>query len=188
MEIGVISSKRELRYFLNEDAKALGISYRFPLISTTNSMIWLTNPIWKWTKLLRRLEYWENCHKETLSFVYRLFLRHRFVKLSNLLGISIPINTCGPGLAILHYGSIVISRHAKIGANVTINSCVNIGYHRGGAPSVGNNVYIGPGAKLFGPISIADGCKIGANAVVCKTCNSAESVLLGMPASRKHSQ
>lgn len=184
MEVEVISSKKELRRFLNEDARALGISYRFPVITTSNSMVWLTDPIWKWTKLLRHLEYWENCHQGILSFPYRLMLRHRFVKLSTFLGISIPINTCGPGLAILHYGSIVISRHAKIGSNVTINSCVNIGYHRGG-PIIGDNVYIGPGAKLFGPISIANNCKIGANAVVCNSCYSEGAVLLGIPASSR---
>lgn len=39
----------------------------------------------------------------------------------------------------------------------------------GGVPVLGDNVYIGPGAKIFGKVQIADGCKVGANAVVNKS-------------------
>jgi serine O-acetyltransferase len=43
---------------------------------------------------------------------------------------------------------------------------VNIGEANDGAPMIGDNVYIGPGAKIFGAITIGDGVAIGANAVV----------------------
>lgn len=48
---------------------------------------------------------------------------------------------------------------------------VNIGANQGSmkAPLIGNDVYIGPGAVIFGDIEIADGCYIGANAVVLKS-------------------
>lgn len=58
---------------------------------------------------------------------------------------------------------------------------MNIGAHHGGAPTIGDNVYIGPGAKIFSPITIADGVKIGANAVVCKDCLEPGAVLTGVP-------
>jgi serine O-acetyltransferase len=43
---------------------------------------------------------------------------------------------------------------------------VNIGLKNAKAPSIGSNVYIGPGAKLFGDICVGDNVVIGANAVV----------------------
>lgn len=62
---------------------------------------------------------------------------------------------------------------------------VNIGTAAGTsgcAPQIGNNVYIGPGAKIFGPIHIADGIAIGANAVVNKDCLQENVTLRGVPA------
>ncbi len=70
---------------------------------------------------------------------------------------------------------IFISYGAKIGTGCTIFHQVTIGANtlpdsRGqGAPTVGNNVYIGAGAKIIGSVTIGDGARIGANAVV--TCD-----------------
>lgn len=50
------------------------------------------------------------------------------------------------------------------------------------APQIGNDVYIGPGAVIFGDITIADGCYIGANAVVNKSISETNSVVVGVPA------
>lgn len=61
---------------------------------------------------------------------------------------------------------------------------VNIGANQGSlnAPKIGNDVYIGPGAVRFGDIEIADGCYIGANAVVNKSVLEPNSVIVGIPA------
>ena len=66
---------------------------------------------------------------------------------------------------------IVVSNQAKIGSNVTILQQVTIGikdFSTKGAPIVGNNVTIGAGAKLIGPIKVGNNVTIGANAVVTK--------------------
>lgn len=69
------------------------------------------------------------------------------------------------------YG-IFISRGAKIGRNVIIFQQVTIGSNtlndsdRTGSPSIGDNVYIGAGAKVIGNVTIGDNCRVGANAVV----------------------
>jgi len=91
------------------------------------------------------------------------------------------LNVCGPGLCILHYGSIVVSRHARIGENCTLNSAVNIGVSptSPGAPHISNGVYIGPGAKLWNDITIADGVTIGANACVSKSVTEEGAVVVG---------
>lgn len=92
---------------------------------------------------------------------------------------------CGKGFCITHIGPIIISNHAVIGENCRIHVCVNIGADvREGslAPRVGNNVYIGPGAKLFGNIEIADNIAIGANSVVNKSFMTQGVSIAGVPA------
>lgn len=63
------------------------------------------------------------------------------------------------------YG-IIVSHNAVIGENVTIFHQVTIGEGKGGAPTIGNNVYIGAGAKIIGGIKIGNNVNIGANCVV----------------------
>lgn len=81
-------------------------------------------------------------------------------------GFTIPVGTCGPGLKLPHWGSVVVSPLARIGAGATIHSGVNFGTWHEGAPVTGRDCYFSPGAKLFGPIVLGDRCRVGANAVV----------------------
>jgi serine O-acetyltransferase len=85
-------------------------------------------------------------------------------------GIELPCEVeVGEGLRIDHQGGIVVSGYAKIGRNCVIRNGVTIGLARveePAAPIIGDNVDIGAGAKLLGRITIGDGAKIGANAVV----------------------
>ena len=78
----------------------------------------------------------------------------------------------GPGLVIPH-GHVVIDGDVRIGRNCTINPWVTIGlsgsrrwgFDRRG-PVIGDRVFIGTGAKVLGPVTVGDGARIGANAVV----------------------
>ena len=76
----------------------------------------------------------------------------------------------GPGLYIGHSGGIVVGKEVVIGANCNLSQQVTIGAagrgERWGAPMIGNDVYIAPGAKVFGRIHVGNNVKIGANAVV----------------------
>ena len=111
-------------------------------------------------------------------------MAHRHQSLGYLLGFDIPINVFGPGLRINHWGMIVVNGNARIGAFCDIHQGVNIGNHGNSdnVPEIGNNVWIGPGAKLFGKIHIADGCAIGANAVVNRSFNEPNKSVAGIPA------
>lgn len=177
----MITSKEDYKRYVAQDMKALGAKTRHPLIQTDNSMIWLVDPVARYQRLLRRLEYWENCRTSPGWLPLKVLLRWRFQRKSAQLGFSIPLNVCGPGLCILHYGSIMVSRHARIGENCTLNSAVNIGVSptSPGAPHIGNGVYIGPGAKLWNDITIADGVTIGANACVSKSVTEEGAVVVG---------
>jgi serine O-acetyltransferase len=86
-------------------------------------------------------------------------------------GIEIhPAAQIGEGLFIDHGMGVVIGETAEIGANVTLYQGVTLGgtgFATGKRhPTVQDNVTIGSGAKLLGPITIGHGAKIGANAVV----------------------
>jgi len=68
-----------------------------------------------------------------------------------------------------HFGGIIVSGYAKFGDNCRIRNGVVVGLRRveePRAPVIGNNVDIGAGAKILGPISIGSNVAIGANAVV----------------------
>jgi len=75
-----------------------------------------------------------------------------------------------PGLYIAHAGGIVVAPDVVIGADCNLSHEVTIGVSgRGskrGVPTIGNGVYIAPGAKLFGRIRVGDRAKIGANCVI----------------------
>jgi serine O-acetyltransferase len=88
-------------------------------------------------------------------------------------GIDLPRSAqVGPGLYIGHFGGIVVSGRAAIGANCNLSQGVTIGCgegdNAGAAPTIGDCVYIAPGAKVFGRIRVGNNVKIGANAVVYK--------------------
>jgi serine O-acetyltransferase len=86
-------------------------------------------------------------------------------------GIEIhPAARVGDALFIDHGTGVVIGETAELGANVTVYQGVTLGgtgFATGKRhPTVQDNVTIGSGAKLLGPITIGHGAKIGANAVV----------------------
>jgi serine O-acetyltransferase len=100
-------------------------------------------------------------------------------------GIELPCEAeVGPGFVIDHSGGIVISGYARFGANCRIRNGVVVGLkdvNHPCAPTIGNNVDIGAGAKLLGEITIGDNVSIGANAVV--TCDvPANHIAVGVPA------
>ena len=88
-----------------------------------------------------------------------------------LTGIEIhPAATIGRGLFIDHGSGVVIGETAEIGDHVTMYQGVTLGgtgFARGKRhPTVGDEVMIGAGSKLLGPIDVGAGSKIGANSVV----------------------
>src|SRR5437763_6090357 len=102
-----------------------------------------------------------------------------------LTGIEIhPSAHIGESFFIDHGMGVVIGETAKIGDNVTLYQGVTLGgtgFARGKRhPTVEDNVTIGSGAKLLGPITIGHGSKIGANSVVIHDV-PANSTVVGNP-------
>lgn len=142
---------------------------------------WITHEdnylIWKYLFFLRREEAASNKLME-------YFWRRRKNDLGAKLGIIIYAGCCGKGLRIWHYGSTIISGDAKLGENCTFHgqACIGNNGSSTGAPVIGDNVDIGVGAKIIGDITIANDVKIGAGAVVTKSCYEKGVTLVGVPA------
>lgn len=139
-----------------------------------------------WVMLVYRFGRWRYSvrpiiARKSFSLVYRLL--YKFVQI--ITGIELPCEAVvGRNFVIDHFGGIVISGYARFGDNCRIRDGVVVGLRRveeACAPSIGNNVDIGSGAKLLGPIRIGDNVVIGANAVVlCDVPDN--SVAVGVPA------
>lgn len=177
----MITSRKEYLHYLEQDRRALGVSK--PSFKNKLMEIIAPNYIYKFQRLLRKKEYFLNCKKGTINRVRYQFIKLKFRKLSLKLGFSIPENVFGPGLAIVHYGTVVVNKNAKVGKNCRIHACTNIGASGGSkkAPVIGDNVYIGPGAKIYGDIIIGDNIAIGANATVFKSCEESGVMIAGNP-------
>lgn len=173
----MINSKSELKSYLEQDTASNNFSRTL--------FSYLTNDIWKFLRALRYYEYVQNTKKSWAFCLVRFIAKVRFRIISKKLGFSIPINVCGPGLMLPHYGNIVINGRSKIGKNCRIHVGVNIGASHdtfSKAPVIGDNCYIAPGAKIFGGVKIGDFTQIGANAVVNKSFPEGYCVLVGVPA------
>lgn len=72
----------------------------------------------------------------------------------------------GPGFVLIHSTGVVINAGVRGGSGVHIEHQVTIGAERRVVPVLGNNVFIGAGAKIIGGATVGDGARIGANAVV----------------------
>lgn len=86
-----------------------------------------------------------------------------------------------PGLVIMHPVGIVINSKVTGGSKIVLESGVVIGDEKGKAPVLGDNIFIGAGAKIVGGITIGSNVKIGANAVVVKDVPDNVTVV-GIPA------
>jgi serine O-acetyltransferase len=95
-----------------------------------------------------------------------------------------PATSIGPGLYLGHPLGIVINRRCVIGADCSISQHVTLGSKNRepnkGCPTLGNRVYVGPGAVVIGAIQLGDDVAVGANCVVTKDA-PAMAVVVGVP-------
>lgn len=119
--------------------------------------------------------------RKALSLIYKTL--YKLVQI--VTGIELPCETVvGHNFVIDHFGGIIVSGYAHFGDNCRIRNGVTVGLRRvdePSAPVIGNNVDIGAGAKLLGPITVGDNVVIGANAVVLQDV-PANSIAVGVPA------
>jgi len=113
-----------------------------------------------------------------LFYFFFLWLRRLKVKY----GFDISYRTrIGKGCYIGHFGTVVIHGDAVIGENCNISQGITVGisnYGKNqGVPTIGNNVFIGPGAAVFGNITIGNNVTIGSNCVVTESIADFKTVV-----------
>ena len=72
----------------------------------------------------------------------------------------------GPGFVLVHSDGIVINGAVRGGSNIVLEHQVTIGAERSKSPVLGDDIFVGAGAKIVGPVRIGSKVRIGANAVV----------------------
>ncbi len=96
-----------------------------------------------------------------------------------------PGATIGSGFFIDHATGVVIGETAEIGNNVSVYQGVTLGgvsiEKKKRHPTIGNNVVIGAGATILGPVVIGDNVRVGAGSVVVKSVPP-NSTVVGVPA------
>lgn len=178
----MIKSRQDLAIYLQADLDAYGIP-RWSLFSC------FKYPVVAWQRQLRHVEYFQNRNSGFSNSILKVVAKYRFQRTSLRMGFSVPPNVFGKGLCIVHWGTVVVNAKARVGENCRLHPDTCLGANRGSsensAPTIGRDAYIGPGAKVFGGVTLGDNVRIGANAVVNKNFPSG-SILVGIPAKNAH--
>ncbi len=169
----MIKTKKDLSFYLREDAKAnfLGnsswLKYKLRLLAGSESA-----HVYKYLKVLRICEY----HFNNVGLLHRMLYAYYKIRLHRLgfkYNIRIPVNVCGYGVTIYHLagGGGCFVNAKSIGNFCKLQTGVLLGnahQSEDEKPIIGDNVTFGPGAKVLGKITVGDNCFIAANAVVVK--------------------
>jgi serine O-acetyltransferase len=170
-ERAVILSLRDLKQYQQEDLLMNGRTtwhwtdrFRFPVLA--------------FQRKLRRTEYVLNHFQGGLWRLYRGYARRNLRVAGMKLGFTISANIFGPGLSIAHWGTIVVNPDCRVGARCRIHPGVCLGWRNGGVPALGDDCYLGPGAKVYGGVILGDRTKVGPNAVVNRSYPKGDAILV----------
>ena len=128
--------------------------------------------------LLYRLMQWSRSHG--LTPLEMLFNKLNAVLCNCIIGRGAEF---GPGFVVIHSTGVVINGQVRGGSGVYIEHQVTIGADRRQSPVIGSDVFIGAGAKIIGNVTVGNGARIGANAVVVDDV-PAQQTVVGIPARR----
>ncbi len=142
-----------------------------------------------WEVFLLYSGYHAVCWHRIAHWLYkrRLFFLARFVSQCSRFWFGVEIHPgaqIGQGLFIDHGMGIVMGETAEIGDNCTIYHGVTLGgtgkHKNKRHPTIGNNVLIGAGAKVLGPVMVGENSRIGANSVVLEDV-APNTTVVGVP-------
>jgi serine O-acetyltransferase len=165
---------------IESDYKRYGIK-KISLWILIKTFLLMPNPGLKFMTIFRLTQYFRRRNRPLFYFFF-LWLRRLKIKY----GFDISYRTqIGKGFYIGHFGGVVIHGDSVIGDNCNISQGITFGVSNAGAnigvPKIGNNVFVGPGACVFGNITIGNHVTIGANAVVTENILDHHTVLSPKP-------
>ena len=144
---------------------------------------WLKNPAFCFVMWFR-IAQWARRTPLTKLVVYP-FASFFLNRIHYRTGIRLPLSVkAGPGLFLGHWGSMVISPRCTFGANCTLGNDINMGGAGGGnaqgVPQIGDNVFIGPGVRIAGPVKIGQNAAVMGNTLVTGDVPP-NSIAIGVP-------
>lgn len=179
----MINDKKELKDYLDADNQWLrpqGVKAKI----VEKAAGYPAGVFRKYLALLRKQEYYLNtANGNKLKGWLAVLYEGRKNRLGMRLGIEIGPNCFGKGLNLYH-SNVVINPAVRAGDRCSLHgaNCIGNNGLSQGVPKLGNDVDIGYGAVIIGDITIADGVKIGANAVVNRSVTAAGCTVAGVPA------
>ena len=181
----MIKTRKDLKEYIQADQiyyKSYPLKRRIRFVLTNDHLY----VIRKYMIFLRKEEYYFNRSGGLCRFMEFFYARKKN-NLGNKLGFYIRPNVLGKGATVFHHGNIIIHGNVRIGEDCKLHggNCIGNNGIDNGTPVIGNGVDIGFGAKIIGSIRIADNVKIGAGAVVVKSCIQDGATLVGVPAIEK---
>lgn len=175
-----VMSLDEFKQLLREDLYRYTGDLTFQALLTT----WRFEPGFRLTFWMRLARFCY-CRAATRYGIFHLvnWIHHR---MAIRFGVYIhPLTEVGGGLYLPHALAIVVNRRCVIGRNCNLSQNVTLGVanrgERQGTPVIGDEVFIGPGAVVFGAIKVGDRAAIGSNSVVTKDVPKM-GVVAGVPA------
>ena len=139
-----------------------------------------------WVMTVYRFGRWRyGVRPALLRKFFSMLYKMSFKAIQVVTGVELPCEVeVGRNFRIDHFGDIIISGYASFGENCILRNGVTVGLKNvevKAAPQIGNNVNIGAGAKILGPITVGNNVDIGANSVVlCDVPDN--SLAVGIPA------
>ncbi|MEM8875461.1 MAG: serine O-acetyltransferase [Planctomycetota bacterium] len=135
---------------------------------------------------VHRFGNWRMGKSKLLRILLSPLYRWAFRRCRNRYGIELPYAAkIGRRFIIEHQSAIVVHGHCVIGDDCTIRQGVTLGNKTPNkphdAPTLGNRVNVGAGAKVLGAVTLGDGVMVGANAVVVKDVPT-NHIAVGIPA------
>lgn len=180
----MILSKTDLQeYILADNHWLLPVTFKDKIIERAAS--YPSHILRKYLRYLRKQEYYINtANGNKLKGLLAIYYEGKKNRLGSLLGIEIGPNCFGKGLNLYHSGSIIINPAVRAGTDCSLHgaNCIGNNGLTPGVPVLGNGIDIGYGAVIIGDITIADGVKIGANAVVNQSVMEPGCTVAGVPA------
>jgi serine O-acetyltransferase len=189
-EIKVFLSRLTVFAIRQPDANNSLISFMFDNIRSdlrAHSDDWAAQGFW--VMVVYRFGRWRySVRPALLRKPFSLLYKILFKLVQIVTGIELPCEVrVGRNFVIDHHGGIIVSGYAEFGDDCRIRSGVVIGLSTVDNPCgavIGNNVDIGTGAKLIGPIRVGNNVIIGANAVVIRDIPD-DCIAVGVPAKNK---
>lgn len=180
----MITSHKEMRHYLDIEAKKLNINHFWIQWLTGSEFACIYNYMW----VLRHLEYYTN--KAKTNYLWKLpklffYIWHRKLRVNY--GIHLGPGDAGEGFHLVHLGFIRCYNIAKLGKNCTMLPMVLFGKRvpslkEGYLIEVGDNCYFGTGCTVLAPCKIGNNVTVAAGAVVTMKEIPDNVVVAGVPA------